>query len=124
MSLSLYQQYQLYRIESRLLRSDPHLAAMLTVFARLCAGECMPAGERAASGPDRVRQAAILIVKAIVDLALAAGLLLGAVRTRLTAIVIGVRTRPPQSARQQTAPRTDGQANPATKTWNRNDLGL
>ena len=44
MSLNRRQQHQLHRIESRLLRSDPNLAAMLTVFASLSRTSACPQG--------------------------------------------------------------------------------
>jgi hypothetical protein len=42
MSLSHHQQHQLFRIEAGLLRADPRLGAMLTVFGKLSAGQVMP----------------------------------------------------------------------------------
>jgi Protein of unknown function (DUF3040) len=71
MSLNHRQQHQLRRIESRLRRSEPHLAAMLIVFDRLAAGECLPAWERVSSRRDRIGAAAtqacaVLIATAIV----------------------------------------------------------
>jgi hypothetical protein len=107
MSLNCRQRHQLYRIESRLLRSDPELAAMLAVFARLSAGHGMPAWERLATRPDRVRQRAAQIAKAIAVVAATVGLLVSAVLALCTAIFIGSRTRPPQPERQQTGPGTE-----------------
>jgi Protein of unknown function (DUF3040) len=98
MSLDFRQQRQLDRIESRLLRSDPHLAAMLTIFARLAMGEHMPAGERVAARLDRAQQTAALIAKALAEVVTSIGLLVGMV----TAMVMGFRARTPQPARQQT----------------------
>jgi hypothetical protein len=121
MSLTRREQHQLYRIESGLLQSDPKLAAMLTVFASLCAGQRLPAGEQLApwghiaTWLDRIRQAAALIAEAFTAMAAAVGLLAHAVRTLLCALV-GRRARRPQPARQQTGPGTDGQPNPAD--WN------
>ncbi len=46
MSLPYRQQWQLRRIDHALRRSDPHLAAMLAIFARLTAGETFLATER------------------------------------------------------------------------------
>ena len=43
MSLNHRQRHQLYRMEGRLFRSDPQLAARLSMFGRLCAGQAMPA---------------------------------------------------------------------------------
>jgi hypothetical protein len=112
MSLTHRERHQLYRIESRLLRSDPQLTAMLTVFARLSAGQRMPAWEQVATRLDRIRQATALIAEAIRAIAAAVGFLADAVRTLLSAIA-GRRVRRPQPARQQTGPGTDGRPNPA-----------
>jgi hypothetical protein len=118
MSLTHRERNQLYRIESGLLRSDPKLASMLSVFASLSAGQCMPAGEQVATWGHiatwltRIRQAAALIAEAITAMAAAFGLLAYAVRTLLCALV-GRRARRPQPARQQTGPGTDGRPNPA-----------
>ena len=60
MSLSPHHQNQLHLIEAGLLRSDPQLAARLSVFGRLCAGQAMPAWEQVSSRHDRIRQAAAL----------------------------------------------------------------
>jgi Protein of unknown function (DUF3040) len=114
MSLNYHQQHQLSRIESRLLRSDPKLASMLTVFARLSAGQRMPTWEQIATRPDRIRQAAALIAKAIAIMAVAIGLLVSAIHALLTAIVMGSRARPSRPARQRTRPGTDGRPNPAS----------
>src|SRR5580693_3072963 len=94
MSLDHRQLHRLHRIESGLLRSDPHLAAMLAVFASLAAGEHLPAWEQLATRPDRIRQAAALVVKAVSLLATALALLLDAVRSLVRAIVMGERARP------------------------------
>ena len=58
MSLSHHHHNQLHLIEASLLRSDPQLAARLSVFDRLCAGQAMPAWEQVSSLYDRIRQAA------------------------------------------------------------------
>ena len=100
MSLNHRQLHRLHRIESGLLRSDPHLAAMLAVFASLAAGEHLPAWEQLATRPDRIRQAAALIVKAITILAAALSLLLNAVRALAAAVVMGDRAQPPAAPRQ------------------------
>ena len=68
MSLNRRQQHQLYRIESRLRRSEPHLLAMLTVFGRLSAGYPLPAWEQVPTRGDRIGQAATRIAQAIVVL--------------------------------------------------------
>jgi hypothetical protein len=118
MSLTHRERHQLYRIESGLLRSDPQLTAMLTVFARLSAGQRLPTWEqvatwqRIATWLDRIRQATALIAEAITAVAAALGFLGGAVRALLCAIV-GRRARRPQPTRRQTGPGTDGRPNPA-----------
>jgi hypothetical protein len=119
MSLTHRERHHLYRIESSLLRSDPHLTAMLAVFARLSAGQRMPAWEQLATRLDRIRQATpmiaqatTMIAQAITAAAAAVGFLAAAVRTLLSAIV-GRRARRPQPARQQSGPGTDGRPNPA-----------
>ena len=114
MSLNHRQQHQLYRIESRLLRSDPKLASMLTVFNGLSVGQRMPAWEHIATRLDRIRLATALIAKAIAVIAAAIGLLVSAVIALFTAIVIGSRARTPQPAGQRTSPGTDGRSNPAS----------
>jgi hypothetical protein len=91
---------------------------MLAVFARLSAGQRMPAWEQVANSEhvatwlDRIRQATALIAEAITAMAAAVGLLAAGVRTLLSALV-GRRVRRPQLARQQTSPGTDGRPNPA-----------
>jgi hypothetical protein len=80
MSLNHRQLHRLRRIESGLLRSDPQLAAMLVTFSRLSAGEHLPSWEQFATRRDRIRQAAVLIVKAVTLLVAALVLLLDAVR--------------------------------------------
>jgi multisubunit Na+/H+ antiporter MnhC subunit len=101
MSLNHRQQRQLYRIESRLLQSDPDLAAKLTVFGRLAPGQRLPAWEHIATRRDRIRQAADLIGQAIALTAAAIGLLFTAVFALFTAIVMGGRARPLQPAHQR-----------------------
>ena len=115
MSLNHRQRHQLHRIEARLLRSDPRLAAMLGVFGRLSAGQHMPAWEQVATRQDRIRQAAALIVKAVAVMASAIRLLLSAVLALFTAVVMGGRARPPLRTRQQArpSPGADGRPDPA-----------
>jgi len=60
-------------------RSDPQLAALLSVFGRLRACEAMPACEQVSSRQDRIRQAAALIAETISVVAAAIFLLLRAV---------------------------------------------
>jgi uncharacterized oligopeptide transporter (OPT) family protein len=104
MSLNYRQQRQLHRIESRLLRSDPYLAAALTVFGRLSADERMPVGEQLTTRLERTRQAAIPIAKPIAAVAATIGLLVSAVLALLTGLVTGSPARPPQPTRQQAGP--------------------
>jgi DUF3040 family protein len=108
MSLDYHQQRQLDRIESRLLRSDPQLAAMLAMFARLSAGQRMPVREQAATRLDRIRQAAALIAKAVAAMCAAIDLLVGALLALITALIMGSRAQRAQPARQQTNPGTNG----------------
>jgi len=98
MSLNHRQQRQLHGIETRLLRSDPRLAAKLTVFGRLSAGQGMPVVERLDNRVDRIRQAADLIVTAIGAMIAAIGVMCTAVLALFTAIVMGSKARPPQPA--------------------------
>jgi hypothetical protein len=100
MSLNHRQQYQLHRIKTGLLRSDPQLTAMLGIFGRLCAGEAMPAREQMPTRHQSIRQAAALVVKAIIVAADAIVLLLRAV----FALVIAVGTR---HGRRVPAPRPE-----------------
>jgi Protein of unknown function (DUF3040) len=102
MALNYREQRQLHSIESRLLRSDPHLAAMLTVFGRLAAGQRMPGWEQAATRLDLVRQAAALIAKAAVTIVTATSVLVTAVVALFTALIVGGRARLPQATRQET----------------------
>ncbi|HWN62744.1 MAG TPA: hypothetical protein VNO25_18990 [Streptosporangiaceae bacterium] len=114
MSLNHRQLHRLHRIESGLLRSDPQLAARLAVFASLAAGEHLPAWEQLATRPDRIRQAAALIVKAVTLLATAIALLLNAVRGLVRAVVMGDRPRPRTEGTSAVQPRHDDQGwNPA-----------
>ena len=101
MSLNYREQRKLHRIESRLLRSDPHLAGMLTVFCRLDAGQCMPAWEQAATRLDPARQAAALIAMALNAVLTAASRLASAVAALFRAVIAGGRGRLPQPTRQQ-----------------------
>jgi hypothetical protein len=104
MSLNYRERRRLDRIETRLLRSDPKLAALATMFAKLSPGERLPTWEQLATRPDRIRQAAALIVTQIAIMIAAVRLLAGAFRALLIAIVMGSRARPSQPARQETGP--------------------
>jgi hypothetical protein len=94
MSINRRQRHQLSRIEARLLRTDPQLAAKLSVFGRLSEGQRLPVREHIDTRQDRIRQAAALIVKAIVVIAAAIRLLFSAVGALFAAVVIGGRARP------------------------------
>jgi hypothetical protein len=114
MSLNHRQLHRLHRIESGLLRSDPQLAAMLAMFGRLTAGQHLPTWEQLATRPDRIRQAAALIVTAVTVLAAAIAHLLVAVRGLVSAIVMGDRARQPALPAPASPPRDDRQGwNPA-----------
>jgi hypothetical protein len=114
MSLSHRQQHKLSDIESRLLRSDPPLAEKLKVFGKLSAGQRMPTWEHVDTRRDRIRQAAALIAQAVAVITATISLLVKAVLTLVIAIVIGGRARPPQRARQQVRPGTDGRPGPVS----------
>jgi hypothetical protein len=108
MSLNYRQQRQLQRIESLLLRSDPQLAAMLTMFGRLAAGQRMPVREQPATRLDRMRQAAALIAKAVAAMSAAIDLFVSAVLALFTALIMGSRARLAQPTRQRANPGTSG----------------
>ena len=91
MSLSHHHQRQMYQIESGLLRADPQLAEMLSIFGKLTAGQAMPAREQVPARRDRVRRAAALTVQAVTLAAAAIGLLLSAILALL--IAVGTRHR-------------------------------
>ena len=74
MSLSPHHQNQLHLIQAGLLRSDPQLAARLSIFGRLCADQAMPGQEQVSSRRDRIRQAAaFLFLRAVLALVAANG---------------------------------------------------
>src|SRR6266699_599793 len=89
MSLSRHHQNQLHLIQAGLLRSDPQLAARLSVFGRLSAGQAMPAWEQVSSRHDRIRQAAAFIVETISVVAAAIFLFLRAVLALAAAVAQG-----------------------------------
>ena len=105
MSLSPHHQDQLHLIQSGLLRSDPQLAARLSMFGRLCAEQAMPAWEQVSCGHDRIRQAAALTAETISVAAAAIFLFLRAVLALAAAIVRGGRARPPAQRRERARPR-------------------
>jgi hypothetical protein len=118
MSINYAERHQLHRIESRLFRSDPHLAAMLAVFDKLCDGQCLPAPEQIATRQGRIRRSAALIAKAIAAVIAAILNLLRAVDAWLTVVTrrsLGLPSRP-RPTRQQARPGTGGRPDPASWT--------
>jgi hypothetical protein len=114
MSLSHHHQNQLHRIQAGLLRSDPQLAARLSMFGRLSAGQAMPAWEQVSCRHDRIRQAAGLIAETISVAAAAIFLFLRAVLALAAALVAGGRARPPAQRRERARPRPGtGRPDPA-----------
>ena len=105
MSLSHHHQNQLHVIQAGLLRSHPQLAARLSMFGRLSAGQAMPAWEQVSSRHDRIRQAAALIAETISVVAAAIFLFLRAVLALVAALVPGGRARPPSQRREPARPR-------------------
>jgi len=114
MSLSHHHQNQLHLIEAGLLRSEPQLAARLSLFGTLCADQAMPAWEQVSSRHDRIRQAAALIAETISVAAAAIFLFLRAVLALVAAVVQSGRARPPAHRRQRARPRPgSGRPDPA-----------
>jgi Protein of unknown function (DUF3040) len=105
MSLSRHHQNQLHRIQAGLLRSDPQLAARLSMFGRLTAGQAMPAWEQVSTRHDRIGQAAALIAETISVAAAAIVLFLRAVLALVAAVAPVGRARPPAQRRQRARPR-------------------
>jgi len=101
MSINHAERHQLHRIESRLFRSDPHLAAMLAVFDRLCDGQCLPGREQLATSEGRIRHSAALIARAIAAVLAAMLNLVRTVDAWVNAVIMRSLGLPPQSARQQ-----------------------
>jgi hypothetical protein len=62
---SLRQERILRRADRALRRSDPDLASMLSIFARLAAAEAMPAREQLRPQPTRVRRVLLWPVSAV-----------------------------------------------------------
>ena len=106
MSLSPHYQNQLHLIQAGLLRSDPQLAARLSIFGRLCADQAMPAWEQVPCRHDRIRQAAAVIAETISVVAAAIFLVLRAVLALVAALVPGGRARPPARRRERARPRS------------------
>jgi hypothetical protein len=87
MSLPYRQEQRLHRIGTALRRSDPHLAGMLAVFGRVCAGETMPSAEQLRTRLCRLWQVLAWLVAAIaIAAADAAHVLALAARTCMRAI--------------------------------------
>jgi hypothetical protein len=86
MSLSHHHQNQLHLIQAGLLRSDPQLAARLSIFGQLCADQAMPAREQVSRRHDRIWQAAALIAETISVAAAAIFLFLRAVLALVAAV--------------------------------------
>ena len=107
MSLSHHHQNQLHLIRAGLLRSDPQLAARLSIFGRLSADQAMPAWEQMPCRHDRIRQAAALTAETISVVAAAISLFLRAVLALVAAVVPGGRARPPARRRERARPRPD-----------------
>jgi hypothetical protein len=105
MSLSHHHQNKLHLIQAGLLRSDPQLAARLSMFGRLSAGQAMPAWEQVFSRHDRIRQAAALTAETISLAAAAIFLFLRAVLALAAAVAQGGRARPPAQRRERARPR-------------------
>lgn len=72
MRVPFRQSRQLRGIERRLRRSEPHLVAMLAIFARLYAGEAVISREQALPAGHRARRALAVLAGTVA--ALAAGL--------------------------------------------------
>jgi len=104
-SLSRHHQNQLQLIEAGLRRSDPQLAARLSVFGRLSADQAMPVWEHVSSGHDRIWQAAALIAETISLVAAAIVLLLRALLALVATVVPRGCARPPAQRRERARPR-------------------
>ena len=87
--------------------ADRQLAARLSVFGRLFAGQAMPAWEQMSGRHDRIRQAAALTAQTISVAAAAIVLLLRAVLALAATVVPGGRARPPAQRRERARPRPD-----------------
>lgn len=78
MRIPYRQHWLLQRTDRRLRRSDPHLAAMLAIFARLYAGEAVVSREQATSPAASLWRR--LIVLAVMVACAAAGVIAGLAR--------------------------------------------
>lgn len=72
MRLPCRHSWQLRRIERRLRRSAPHLAAMLAIFTRLSAGEAATGREPLPVPASRVRMIITVVAGAVIAVAAAA----------------------------------------------------
>ena len=116
MSLSPHHQNQLHLIQAGLLRSDPQLAAKLSIFGRLCAGQAIPAWEQLSGRHDRIRQAAALTAETISVAAAAIFLFLRAVLALVAAIARAAAPGRPRNGANGHGPglRAGGRPDPAT----------
>jgi hypothetical protein len=103
--------WRLRGIERELRRTEPHLVAMLAIFARLNAGEAMLSAERVRRPGAWVRLVPALLMGAITALAMAANWVSGrvvrlCVALRRRAIAVArVAFGTPAAARNGTMPR-------------------
>ena len=88
MTIRKQDQHKLRLIKFGLLRSDPQLIAMMNVFSGLTAGQEMPSWEQMPTRRDRVREAAALIVVALVTAFTAALLRLRELAAMVNSVVI------------------------------------
>ena len=88
MTIRNQDQHELRLIKFGLLRSDPLLVALMNVFSGLTAGQDMPSWERMPTRVDRVREAAALIMKALVTAFTTALLMLRGLAATVTSVVI------------------------------------
>lgn len=73
MSLPHRQRHQLHLMGRALRATDPHLVAMLVIFARLAAGEAMPGWEHVPRRRPRLLLAAMAIVRLVIHVVVACG---------------------------------------------------
>ncbi|MGH3188300.1 MAG: hypothetical protein ACRDPY_11765 [Streptosporangiaceae bacterium] len=117
MSLNHRQQHQLYRIESRLRRSEPRLAAMLTIFDRLSAGQRLPAREQIPARRNRIGQAATQIAQAMAVLAATVIVLTRAVLALVTATLADHRHHTPAPKPESAASDRDTGDSQSSADW-------
>jgi hypothetical protein len=98
MRLPLRHSWQLRRIERGLRRSEPHLAAMLTIFARLSAGEPATGCEQLPGSVGRLRMILTAVAGAVTTMAVVTGRALRAGASRCAAAArLGRPARTPLS---------------------------